>query len=602
MRKASTAIRTWSSSSLLLFAAVVQAAPPNPGFRLPDAVSPLKYSLTLNIDPQKGEFSGTEQIDVELHTRTQTIWLNAKDIAIDRAEIVIDGASPAPLHWRNIGEELLALDAPSEIGPAKSIALLLSYKARLSDTQAIGPYRRKVEGNWYAYTTFTPIEASRAFPCFDEPRFKTPWEISVRVPEGMSAFSNAPQESAESVSNGFTLFRFASTKPLPSEVVAFAVGPFDVYTGLHVRVITPKGHAAEGRAAEEAAGQVMPRLEAYTGIPYPFEKLDLLALPQNAYGAVENPGLITFLSSRLLVDSKDAAKTLDLRKLEAHEIAHQWFGDLVTQADWRDVWLSEGIATWLGNKVIDEERAPERRMLEFITQRERIMQADLTTPGRPVRLPISNRAQVQDVYNRLVYTKGAAILAMVEGWLGEENVRHAMRGYLNAHSFGVASTADLADALRAQTGPDPTEVLDSFLDTPGVPKVRAKLLCGAKPRLQIEQMGSRATPVCFKVPGGAQCAVVNGSSQEVRLSFCPAWIYLNANGTGYYRTEWASRSLAALRSGLNDLTLAEKLTLVFDLRAQKARGPEAKAIITILAGEPDPALSAPASAVLKTFN
>jgi alanyl aminopeptidase len=532
---------------------------------------------------------------------TTTIWLNARDITVDRAAIAIGEATPVVAHARNVGDELLAIDTPMEIGPVKA-TLLLDYKARLSDTQVIGPYRRKVEGNWYAYTTFTPIEARRAFPCFDEPRFKTPWEISIRTPEGMSAFSNTPQVGEAGESNGFKLFRFAPTRPLPSEVVAFAVGPFDVYTGFHSRVITPKGHASEGRAAEEAAGQVMPRLERYTGISYPFEKLDFLALPQNAYGAVENPGLITFLSARLLVDSKDPVKTLDLRKLEAHEIGHQWFGDLVTQKDWQDVWLSEGFATWIANKMIDEERAPERRMLEFITQRERTMQADVTTPGRPVRLPISNRAQAADVYNRLVYTKGAAILAMVEGWLGEENMRNALRAYLKEHQFGLASTADLAEALQAQTGMDVTPVLDEFLDTPGVPRLRARLLCGTKTKLEIEQTGSRSTPVCFETPRTAQCSVIQGASGEVDLPSCPAWFFLNAGGTGYYRTEWSTADLFALRGALDALTLAEKLTLVFDLQAQKARGGEAKAILTSLVSETEPSVSIAAGAALKALN
>ncbi len=542
------------------------------------------------------------RIDLELRAQTQTIWLNAKDITVTRVDVLIDGGVHVRAHWRYVGDELLALELQTEVGPSKQAAVVNGYRARLSDTAVLGPYRRKVEGNWYAYTTFTPIEARRAFPCFDEPRFKTPWELMMRIPERMSAFSNAPMTGDRRDRMGIRTIRFAPTEPLPSEVFAFAVGPFDVYKGSKVRVITPKGHAAEGRAADEAAAQVMPRLEDYVGYEYPFHKLDFLALPQNAYGAVENPGLITFLSTRLLVDPKDAAKTLELRKLEAHEIGHQWFGDVVTQKDWPDVWLSEGFATWIANKITDEERAPERRMLEFITQRERAMQSDVATPGRPVRMTIGSRAQASDVYNRLVYQKGAAILAMLEGWLGDENWRRALQSYLKKHQFGSASTSDLAESVRMETGTDVGAVMDSFLDAAGVPKIRARLLCDSKARLRIEQAGSRATPVCFKTTGLARCVVIQGAAGVVDLASCPSWVYLNAKGTGYYRTEWGAAELSAIRPALNELTLAEKLTLVYDLQAQKTRGAEARTILARLAEEGDPAVGMPAAAALKALN
>ena len=189
-------------------------------------------------------------------------------------------------------------------GPA---TIRITYQGRLDDKALGGPYRRKVEGEWYAYTTFTPIEARRAFPCFDEPRFKTPWDISIRVKREHKAFSNGREISETEEPNGWKLVKFATTEPLPAEMVAFAVGPFDVYDGgvaghgTPVRVITAKGHAAEGHAAAQATAAILPRLEAYTGIPYAFGKLDHLALPAGAFGAVENPGLITYRTRNLLI-------------------------------------------------------------------------------------------------------------------------------------------------------------------------------------------------------------------------------------------------------------------------------------------------------------
>ncbi len=497
----------------------------------------------------------------------------------------------------------MGIEADAPVGPAKSAVLTVNYRGRIQDKQVLGPYRRNVEGKWYVYTTFTPIEARRAFPCFDEPRFKTPWEISIHVRRELRAFSNAPQTSETDEAGGMKLVRFAPTEKLASEVVAFAVGPFDVYSsgaGMPpVRVLTPMGHMAEGQAGFEASAKVLPRLLDYMGSKYPWSKLDHLALPVGAYGAVENPGLITYLAARLLVPAADAVKTQELRRLEAHEIGHQWFGNLVTQADWRDVWLSEGFATWIADKMMDEERAPERRGLDSILARDRMMLADVT-PMRPVRLAIGSRAQSKNIYDPVVYQKGAAILMMLDGWLGEADVRDGLRGYLREHALGNVTTGDLARALNQQTGKDTLPVLESFLDTAGVPRVKATLECDPKPRLRIEQTGARAIPVCFRGAGVQGCAVLDGPVRELDIAACPAWIYLNSNGSGYYRTVWTAGQLKALLdTGLSALTLAEKLTLVEDLRAQKASGAEVRALLLKLSNEAEPVVASTAFAALR---
>lgn len=575
------------------------ALPPPPGFRLPDTVVPRSYKIELTIDPARPTFEGTARIEIDVLASSKVIWLNAKDLTLKQATLEAAG-SRVPVRAHMAGGEFLGIEANAPLGPVKSAILTVNYQGRLQDKQVLGPYRRRVEGRWYVYTTFTPIEARRAFPCFDEPRFKTPWEISIHIPRDLKAFSNALQRSESDEPGGMKLVRFAPTALLPSEVVAFAVGPFDVYpakSSLPVSVLTPRGHGKEGQAGVEATAEILPRLEAYTGIPYPWTKLDHLALPVGAYGAVENPGLITYLSARLLVPPADAAKTQSLRKLEAHEISHQWFGNLVTQADWRDVWLSEGFATWMEDKMMDEERAPERRRLDFIVTRDRTMQTDVP-PMRPVRIDIANRAQSKNIYDPIVYQKGAAILMMLDGWLGETNVRDGLRRYLREHALSNATTADLAQALGQ---PEVLPVLESFLDYTGVPKVHATLECQPKPRLRIEQSGARAIPVCFRGPGVEQCSVLDTRSREVNLAACPAWLYLNSNGSGYYRTEWNAGQLRMLLESGIPLTLAEKLVLVEDLRALKATGPDVKAILLKLSNESEPVIASTAFAALRAI-
>src|SRR5581483_6432788 len=423
-----------------------------------------------------------------------------------------------------------------------------------------GPYRRKVEGEWYAYTTFTPSDARRAFPCFDEPRFKAPWDISIRVPRGNQAFSNGRQISETEEPGGLKVVKFATTEALPSELIALAVGPFHVYDGgsagpgTPVRVITGKGHAAEGHAAVEASKAVLPRLERYTGIAYPFGKLDHLALPEGAFGAVENPGLITYRVRNLLLrpGQESPAATRALRALQAHEIGHQWFGHLATQATWEDVWLSEGFATWMSSKMMDQEQPPERAHLEAIAARERMMDVDHPARSRPVRVSINSRDAASDVYNRVVYDKGAAILLMVEGWLGEEAFRNGLRRYLYDHRFRTATTADLATALYSVSGTDPTRVLNTFLNTTGVPELRGQLLCDrpSEPRLRVTKSTPGSVPVCWRAERiASSCTVLEGPSTEISLPMgtaCPAWFYLNSGGTGYYRTRWAQAPMSAL--------------------------------------------------------
>ena len=286
---------------------------------------------------------------------------------------------------RRSTKEFIALELPSALSGRSIISL--RYRGHLDDKSVMGAYRRMVEGEWYVYTTFTPIEARRAFPCFDELTLKASWEISIRVPRGNTAFSNARETAESDEPDGSKLIHFAATEPLPTELVAFAVGPFDVYEA-PMRVITPKGHAAEGKVAAESAASLLPKLEAYTGIPYPFGKLDHLAMADAGFAAVENPGLIVYLAKELLLapGTENRENTRAVRFLEAHEMGHQWFGDMVTQADWNDIWLSEGFATWISEKMMDLEGPAARAHLASIATRERVMGLDASSKTHPVRV------------------------------------------------------------------------------------------------------------------------------------------------------------------------------------------------------------------------
>jgi alanyl aminopeptidase len=577
-------------------------------FYLPNGVVPRKETVQLTIDPTREMFEGSASIDVETQAPTSVIWLNAKNLLIGSA-FIGQGNTERAARVIPSSDERIGIDIGQPFIGAATIRV--AYQGRLDGKGLAGPYRRKIEGEWYAYTTFAPIDARRAFPCFDEPRFKAPWDISIRVKGEDKAFSNGRQISEAEEPNGWKLVKFATTEPLPAEMVAFAVGPFDVYEGgiagqrTPVRVITAKGHAAEGRAAAQATAAILPRLEAYTGIPYAFGKLDHLALPEGAFSAVENPGLITYRARNLLLapNQETAARTRAIRSLQAHEIGHQWFGNLVTQASWDDVWLSEGFATWISSKMMDQEQRPERVHMTAIVARERMMAADIPARSRPVRIAVNNREIMRDVYNRVVYEKGAAILLMLEGWLGEDRFRDGLRGYLNQHRFGNATTEDLAAALNAASKIELSRVLNTFLNTTGVPELRGQLLCArdSAPRLRVIKSSPGSVPVCWRADRVASsCTVIEGPSTEIALptgTACPAWFYLNSGGTGYYRTRWTQAPVRALP----ELSDAERLTLVYDLvyELHADKNPSGQAALARLASDADPEIATAAREGLK---
>lgn len=573
-----------------------------PSFNLPGDAVPKKYTVDLTIDPSKDTFDGKILIDVELKTSTDHIWINAKDLTPLEVSV---GKQKA--HAEPVDDEFfdLALDSPT--GPGRT-TISIRYQGKLDENAIVGPYRKKSGDDWYVFTSFTPIDARRAFPCFDEPRFKTPWTLTIHVKRGDMAFANGKMTREVDEPDGMKAVHFATTEPLPSEVVAFAVGPFDEYIGAPaghgtaIHVITARGHGDEGKLAAQASVDVLPRLEAYTGIPYPFGKLYHLAVPEFPFGATENPGLIVYRNRSLLAapGQDTPAKARSIRALQAHEVGHQWFGDMVTQANWTEVWLSEGFATWIAAKMMDEEQPPARKHLSAVISREQIMAVDASGKARPVRLEMHNREEMKGVYARTVYNKGAAILLMVEDWLGEERTQQGLRSYLKDHRFGNATTADLEAELRKASGVDPAPVMDSFLNQTGIPEIKSEVRCDGAPKMEIEQTNTDHqwnVPVCWRTDGSqTTCTVLDSPRREVALASCPAWIYLNAGGTGYYRTEWTAAQLGSL--DVTKLSAAERMTLVGDLRALKP-SMDVSGMLGKLATDSEPEIAKAASDALK---
>ena len=569
-------------AATLFASSIVPALPPAPAFFLPGDVIPLKHTVEMTIDPGRDTFTGRATIQVEIRKPLTVIWLNGKDIVPLEATV---GSKKA--HAETASDEFIGIELDSPVQPGRTI-IDLRYRGKLDEKAIVGPYRKKTGDDWYVFTSFTPIDARRAFPCFDEPRFKTPWKMIIHVKRTDKAFANGRMLREVNEADGMKAVEFAETKPLPAEVVAFAVGPFDIFEGAPaghgtpIRVITAKSHAAEGKTAAQASVDVLPRLEAYTGIPYPFGKLDHIAVPEFPFGATENPGLIVYKNQALLVAPGDdlTAKASAIRGLQAHEVGHQWFGDLVTQASWDDVWLSEGFATWISAKMMDQEQPAARKRLNAVAARQRIMTMDDSARTRPIRLAMNSRHDTENVYSQFVYQKGAALLMMLEGWLGEDRVHDGLRAYLKKFSFSNATTADLEASLRAAAGVDPGPVMEAFLNHTGVPVIHGECLDGT---IKI-QPAALPLPVCIRGDGlTPTCSVVDPEHPSMALHRpCPSWIEFNSGATGYYRTEWTPAQLNAL--DLTQLSAAERLMLVYDLRAAHSDS----ALLKKLAADPEP--------------
>lgn len=531
--------------------------------------------------PNQPTFHGSAVIDVDLRAPTDVIWLNAKELTIQAVYTTI-GKVRKPAHWR-LTDEFLAIDLPERMDPG-TVRVEIQYEGQLNEKSNVGAYRRKSGSDWYVYTAFTPIDARRAFPCFDEPAYKSPWEIALHVKREDVAVSNARELSTTDEPDGMKRVTFAATKPLASEVVAFAVGPFDVVDAgiagqrrIPVRIITPRGRATEATAARTVTPQILERLEQYTGIPYPWDKLDHLVGLNLPFGGIEDPGLIIYGDQFLLAPPNQETEQfkVSVRGIMTHEMAHQWFGNLVTQAWWDDVWLSEGFATWLTLKISDMDLPPFERHMSSSDMRDVLLLHD-SPEGRPLRVEMHSRKDTEDVYNGLVYFKGACILEMLDDWLGPERLQRSLHRYLIDHQFATATSKDLALAIQQETGVEVGPVLFDFLDRPGAPVLRFSAASrGAAAALEVDQDGSPWTvPVCIHVDGGQRrCEQVSGPHAALALSPAPAWTWTNAYGSGYYRSVLAEDLLSPLmEKGYTFLEGPERLALIGDLEGLMVAG------------------------------
>ncbi len=532
---------------------------------LGDDIRPRAHRLTLVVDPDATGYRGEIEIDVELAAPTRVVWLNAAEpLEVRSATATVGGQVigttriTAPTDDGVIGVEL------ARPLPAGAATIVLTFAGRYRDGDAL--FVQEVRGRRYLYSDFEPVDARRAFPCFDEPRWKAPWTVTVRAPDAAAVYGNSAPATRTRQGDGWTATRFETTPALPSYLVAIAVGPFDevVVPGAPVpaRLLVPEGRGGAAATAVELLGPLMHAAAKVISRPIPFAKIDVAVVPVFG-GAMENPGLFTIAADFALSPAGPDERRA-LARILAHELAHLWFGDQVTLADWREVWLNEGAASWMADQIVATAFPDLAVAFDTLDDRADAMLEDSLPGAHPLRP--ERVAHPRQLFDATSYKKGAAVWHGLEAWLGRDRFRAALGSYLDAHATGSVTTADLIRALAAFAPELPVEaVMRAAVEHAGVPVVDVDVTCKdgrAEARLRLEGP-RRPTPICVRwasADGDAAttraCAVVDGTAAIDLGARCPRWIHPGDGASGYYQWRLAPAWWPALARA--PLTVAER--------------------------------------------
>jgi len=550
-------------------------------YRLPTHVVPSAYRLRLDPDLAAATFSGTVEIDVELSEPTSTIVLNAIDLDLDSAEVRgAHGTLVSGLVDLDAELERATIQLESELD-AGAYVVAIAFRGILND-QLRGFYRSTFTdehgaSHTIATTQFESTDARRAFPCFDEPAFKATYAITLVVPAGLSAYSNSSIDFETPLNDGRREVRFAPTMKMSTYLVAFIVGPFENtrtvdVDGVPLAVVYPPGKGHLTDFALEIGAFSLRFFSEYFDIPYPGDKVDLVAVPDFAAGAMENLGCITFRETALLVDPETASQ-LEIQRVAqvvAHELAHMWFGDLVTMQWWEGIWLNEAFATFMEELCCDAFRPAWKRWVQFGIARDMAMGIDALHSTRPIEYEVVSPDDAEGMFDLLTYEKGCAVLRMLELYLGSAVFRDGIRHYLKDHAYANTVTSDLWNALEAVSGEPVAQTMDTWILQGGHPVVTVEDgMISQAPFSFTPKPAASAIGTSWLVPvrsrplaSGEIAHQLLGTEPQALRAAAPA--VANAGGSGVYRTSYGPRELATIAGSLELLDELERAVLVND--------------------------------------
>jgi puromycin-sensitive aminopeptidase len=581
-------------------------------FRLSKDVLPSRYELRFELDLDRWSSTGWERITLRTAKPGREIVLHA--VELDIASATVDGANALADARAEAEAQVVVLRFAKEI-PAGEHALEITWTGGIRDSLR-GLYRSVRGEERYAATQFEAADARRAFPCFDEPEFKATFSLELIHPSGNAAIANMPVLSQEKAGDNRTRTRFRETPVrISSYLVAFTVGPYEstpesvTPSKIPVRVWLPPGLASQAIFARDAHVRSVEWLQAYTAMPYPFIKLDAIGIPDFEAGAMENPGAITYRTRLLAADEKNASiVTLKgVFSTAAHELTHMWWGDLVTMRWWTDLWLNESFASFVGEKCTASLNPQWNYWRDFVADNTSAFNLDALASTHPISNDAKNAEEASERFDAITYTKGAAVLRMIESYLGEEAFRDGVRIYLTRHREANASADDFWHALDEASGQDVTAIMNAWIKEPGHPIVSFAVR-EADGALELELRQQRyysdrdatASAQLWPVPLVLRYGTASGIREErvllrdanatVRLEGA-RWVYPNAGGRGFYRWQLDETGDRLLDAGVRQLAPEERLSLIDDMWALTRTGRMSLASflrrLDTLAGEED---------------
>lgn len=565
-------------------------------YRLPDTSIPLEYELQLEPDFSSFTFNGNESIKINLLKPGKEIVLNAKTLTIKDAYLTAENQPNNKLSLKvtlNEKTEKVSFQSNEELKPG-TYELHCNFDGKLND-ELRGFFRVAQEDaqhnkHWIAASQMEPTDARRMFPCYDEPAYKAVFKIKMLINKDHVAISNAPVLKEESSGQDKKLITFDSTPKMSSYLLCVVTGDMkcagEVMSGsVPIKVWAPAGKENLGKYALSEAAKILDYESKYFGIPYLGKKLDLIALPDFSAGAMENIGAITFMDTELLVDEKTGSsfQRQSIFGTMAHEMAHQWFGDLVTMSWWDDLWLNESFATWMTVKV-EEALHPEwRRMTGSIYSRYGAMGTDSLKSTRAIHADVNNPAEANEMFDGITYQKGSAVLEMMESYAGELNFQKGITKYLQEHAFANATAEDFWNAIATQAQGIPVAaIMSSFVYQPGYPQVNVSLAkdgrqLGLTQYRQLRLGQDKKDPTIWKTPIVYRHLSKNANEakltfpvlltqrqQSFNISPRDGDIFLNAGGRGYYKTAYQPAYFNKLLSSYQKLSTEEKIVFIND--------------------------------------